>query len=100
MMYVYTRTLPGACGVGHAHGFMGRRYETHQREVDSLQGTGGCNWLTAGFVNEVDCRNTYNELCRNYKLEYQSPIRVNGNSGNRFFFAVWDTSQRPDGSRR
>lgn len=100
MMYVHTYTHAGACGVAHAHRFRTTNdYESSER-IDELDNAGGCNWLTAGFTNTPICREAYVQFCRSYKLLYQSPVRVNDNSGNNFFFAVFDTRHNPDGSRR
>lgn len=79
--------VPGACGVKVLWGFAGVTSYSGQplRNISS-----GAGWVCAGFINTQRCRRVYEEMCSRYTLVYQTPVRVNSNSLNEFFFAVWD----------
>lgn len=95
----HNATLTGTCGVGLAARFMadsGFHYGTQQ--LKGLQNYGGAKWRIAGFVNTVVCKEAYNILKEDCKIILQVPVRRNSNSGNPFFFCVYDT-QAARGSR-
>ena len=89
VVYGYRDWVEGSCGLGLVADF----------SVDSAWGRvvittgkhGGCDFLQAGFIDESDCQAAYEQLCAKYKLVYQSPVRKNRNSGNDFFFCIFDT---------
>jgi len=89
MIYAEFDTISGACGVGVAHQF---EDESDWSSYDITKGTsGGAGWLSAGFVvgNEM-CDEAFALLSAKYKLVYQTPPRINKNSGNVFYFAIFD----------
>lgn len=81
----------GTCGVGYVFNF--EEYDTTGWSIDILKGTqGGCGWLMAGFVTRnKKCREAFKLLSSKYKLVYRSPTRKNVNSGNFFYFCIFDT---------
>lgn len=97
--------VPGACGVGNAHGFTieagdaptqrelstGWEYRWRMPALADNRNTGGTDFIFAGFVNTRACRQAYTLFSSKHKLVYQSPVRTNRNSRRKFFFAIWDT---------
>lgn len=51
----------------------------------------GTGFAMSGFINTPVCKEAYQFLVSNYKLVYQSPVRVNENTDNKFFFIIYDT---------
>lgn len=76
--------LPSTCGIG-----LFNHFSTYG-DFPLKDRTGGANWVIAGFINTKTCREAYQELCKNYTLVWQSPVRTNSRSGNRFFFCIFD----------
>lgn len=91
MIYSDHNSMDGACGVGVASCFT--TYQGYNSEI--TKGTqGGCGWLTAGFV--VDCpvsEEAFDLLANKYNVVFVSEERKNKNSGNMFYFAVFDCSE-------
>lgn len=83
-------TIDGACGVGVAYSFADDKYYNHP--IDS-RNPGGAGFLCAGFLNNDICQRAYQQLCAKYTLVYQSPVRINKNSDNDFYFCVFDTQE-------
>jgi len=95
----YSDTLAGACGISCIGGF--EECEEPSRDIwgygpseDDLithRGhLGGADWTSAGFIDNDECKAAYAILKKQYKIVLQSPVRINRNSGNSFFFAVYD----------
>jgi hypothetical protein len=57
---------------------------------------GGAGFVSSGFINDAKCREAYAELSKTYRLVFQTPVRMNTNSKNLFFFAMWDTTGNND----
>lgn len=54
----------------------------------------GTGMIVASF-NETDiCKEAYEQMTSTYKLLYQSPTRLNKNSGNNCFICIFDS--RPE----
>lgn len=86
-------TISGACGVGVVYDFRLINEEYfHGKGNLTLFNKGGANWLTAGFIlgNETSDI-AFKELSDKYKLVFKTSVRKNKNSGNRFYFCVFDT---------
>ena len=81
-------TPPNTCGVGVVHEF--DYHYADERNI--LKGTpGGTGFLMAGFIHgDSTCNRAYRALRKKYKIVYRSPTRVNVNSDNKFYFAVFD----------
>lgn len=89
MIYAEFDTISGACGVGVVHEFD----ESNEDWMEPItKGTrGGAGWLSAGFVvGSTLCDEAFALLSAKYKLVYQTPPRINKNSGNVFYFAIFD----------
>lgn len=94
----------GACGVGDMYNF--RLYTQHglggeaqakvyKDKINNLKvhNKGGCGFLSVAFIDTEPCKVMYQTLKRLYPCLYQSPIRMNINSGNNFFFCIFDTGE-------
>lgn len=100
----YSSRLPGACGVNHLSGFVYRERRVRKSKNDWWSDTaypveqlqrGGCDWVSAGFINDFRCRKAYEALTAKYGAPvFQTPVRMNRNSLNRFFYAMWDTRKK------
>lgn len=88
-------TLGGTCGVGLFAQFQNQLYPNSAYSLDKLAPRGGAGWQVAGFVNTHVCKEAYAILKKRYKIVMQSPKRQNYNSGNSFFFCVYDTRKPP-----
>lgn len=89
MMYGDFRTVDGACGVGVISEFGTTK---HSGPEATSRNPGGASWLCAGFIYKNDLSDKmFKELNDKYKLVFQTPVRINVNSGNPFYFAVFDT---------
>ena len=93
----YSDTLAGACGISCIGGFEesdGDRNDWYGPQDDDFityRGhLGGADWTSAGFIDNDECKAAYAILKKQYKIVLQSPVRINRNSGNSFFFAVYD----------
>ena len=61
------------------------------------QGTG---IYVAGFIKDDILLNSYNYLKKKCQILYQSPVRVNNNTKNNFFFVVLDTRAEKINNRK
>lgn len=92
MMANYS-TPRSTCGLGYIYDFADDSDDGYDSDyADILKGTmGGTGFLTAGFISRNKlCTKVFRALKKKYKLVYRSPIRLNKNSGNKFYFAVFD----------
>lgn len=92
MICAFHDTIEGACGVGVVHDF--NRHTWGDRL--GSENYAGAGWVCAGFIDDELCKDAYDELNRKYTLVYQTPTRINENSGNDFFFAIWDTHDKSE----
>lgn len=93
----YQGTIVGSCGISTLYDFqddddfwappMGCL--PNNKNMD-----GGCGWILIGFINTKLMRKVYQEACKKYTLVYQSPVRRNRNSGNQFFFCIFDARKQ------
>jgi hypothetical protein len=93
----------GQCGIGRLYTFMPeesvKNYNSSvgytaynestklHNQVKTLRCTG---FFGSGFLNDDICKAVYEELAAKYKLVFQTPVRQNANSGNKFFYAMFD----------
>lgn len=104
----WSDTVDGTCGVGVFGGF--EKYTNNDSwykpcEDDFPEGVdcqGGAGWQIAGFIPNSECREIYLGLKKRFKIVFQSEVRVNTNSGNKFFFCVYDVKaeQKANNTRR
>lgn len=84
-------SISGACGISHICDFTNnwgwgeRKYFPSARQMEA-----GCAWALIGFIDTPTMYDVYQAACIKYKLVYQSPVRRNKNSGNDFFFCIFD----------
>lgn len=85
-------TLPANCGVGVLYSFGTMSSPdwptTEAKEIIQEEG-GGIGYNIAGFINNKSCHDAYQWIKENYEIVFQSPVKINDNSGNRFFFIVF-----------
>lgn len=91
-MKAYQSTPPGTCGLDVIYAFNRQTGDVARfgREISQLQ-IRGAGFSVAGFLNTRICRQVYLELSKKFKAVYQSPVRINRNTGNDFFFVIYDT---------
>lgn len=89
----------GFCGINMISSFQEFSPEMYGHnariKTDQLKALhGGCGWLQAGFVvGDPKCEEAYAILMDRFELVFQSDVRVNKNSLNKFFFAIWDMTK-------
>jgi hypothetical protein len=89
-VYGQTTTVDGACGVGLVYDFGHSTY--YARYDPTTKNQGGAGWMCAGFIeNDSLSDEMFKQLSDKYNLVYRTPTRINVNSGNPFYFAVFDT---------
>jgi len=72
-----------------------KSYIDYYENKDNVsKNSGGCGWLSAAFIDTGECKAVYQKLRNWYPIVYQSPIRFNTNSGNNFFFCIFDTGEK------
>lgn len=102
-LHVVTHATQGQCGIGRLFSFQTEESAnkfnlsvgypayssktTLHTQVKNLKCTG---FFGSGFLNDDICKAVYEELAANYKLVFQTPVRKNSNSGNKFFYAMFD----------
>lgn len=93
MVHVEAMTLPGGCGVEYARHF-DRNPWSESQAITELNG-GGCGWLAAAFTYTPISQDAYLLMSKKYKLVFRTPDRVNTNSGNAFYFCIFDAREKP-----
>lgn len=85
---VREETLPGTCGVSLFYAF---NDDWAAENIPNIIPGGGTGIVCAGFrhKNEVDDM-VFEEMCKHGKLLFKTRVRMNRNSGNKFYFAVFD----------
>lgn len=96
MIYSVMSTVEGACGVGVASEFSDgdspRRWGDTYVPI-TLGTPGGCGWICAGFIyGDITCDKAFKEMSQAYKLVYVTEPRININSDNLFYFAIFDVA--------
>lgn len=81
-----TEGLPRTCGVEVIFDF--HEEDGYGRHIEDLN-IGGIGYAVAGFIDRAYCKQAYEELTQRFHLEYQSPVKMNHNSGNPFFFCIF-----------
>lgn len=69
-------------------------YRIH--EVKPGNHRGGCGFSGTGFIPTPLSKQTYEHMCKNFRLVFQTPVRKNKNSGNMFFYAMFDDGPNED----
>lgn len=92
MISASQQTLSGTCGAGLLYNFR-HGYGYYDHNLETSDPPGGAGWLCAGFIRNNTCKEAYETLKKRYKIVLQTPVRRNSNSGNGFFFLVYDTKK-------
>ena len=88
-MFAHYSTPPHTCGLTVLYDFS-RQNQGINLSLKRLPGVRGTGFFVCGFIHTKTCESFYKEVVSRYKLVYQSPVRTNTRSGNRFFFCVFD----------
>lgn len=90
MFKVEEDTLAGACGVSVLFEF----HAYYGKEISNLIPGAGIGLVCAGFVDgQKSSQEAFAEMEKRGPCVYKSPVRKNRNSGNMFYFAVFDWSE-------
>lgn len=85
-------TVKGACGVGVTHDWEYNDSDWIYGVPVESKNPGGAGWLMAGFVvGDKVCDIAKKQLTKKFNVVYESPVRLNKNSDNEFYFMVFDT---------
>ena len=57
---------------------------------------GGCGFSGTGFIPTKVSKDSYEYMCKTFRLVFQTPVRKNKNSGNMFFYAMFDDGPNED----
>ncbi len=89
MLIVESDTFDGFCGINIFNCFQEGADKTIDLKIkgDATLGTG---MAMAAFINTPLCRKIYSKLKEIGEIMYQSPVRTNLNTGNLFFFVVYN----------
>ena len=93
-IYAAQETLPGACGVSCFFEFDTSDNWHSATKLSKEVPMGGIGLVCAGFIeNNETCDKAFKQMSKRWKMVYRSPTRTNRNSGNRFYFAVFDAKK-------
>lgn len=108
-LMVYGQLVDGQCGIGSVKLFRDVEsdkvplYVEHHSysPVDDSRYTkfyhrGGTGLFGTGFVDTNTCKKVYEALNKRFKMVLITPVRKNLNSGNMFFYAMWDDKENID----
>jgi len=91
-------TVEGACGMGVAHDFRSDEALPYYREeLSKAKNDGGTGFICAGFREGDDLDEGVFALMEDRgPCVFRTETKLNKNSGNRFYFAVFDWSNDPE----
>lgn len=80
------------CGIVNCFGF--ERSDTPEistrQQFRILERKGSAGFALCCFINKSSCYRMYVLMNTRYEILYQSPVRTNWNTDNRFFFCIFD----------
>lgn len=86
-MKAASEVIPGACGVANLFNYA----SYYESEISWLKPQGGAGWVFASFVvGNKTSEMAYAEMYARWPVVYKSPVRLNKNSGNEFYFVIFD----------
>lgn len=90
-MRCYTADLDGTCGLSVFFEFEDEDDADWDHYGDDIEESklGGIGYSIAGFVDDLTCKKAYKTIKKHFDIVYQSPVKLNTNSGNQFFFIVF-----------
>lgn len=93
-MHVCETIMDGACGVSILCDFC-EPGDWYKSNISTLIPGGGCGLVTAGFIKDDPiCDKVFAACVARGKLLWKSRTRKNRNSGNLFYMAVFDWSDK------
>ena len=95
-VYVEETTIEGACGVSVLYEFYDIRnsWGYPKKELAPFVPKAGCGIVGAGFiVGDEICDEAFAKMSELGELMYKTPVRKNRNSGNKFYFALFDMAK-------
>lgn len=97
MLTCNVETVEGACGVTLLHDFYNHPREDGFNFIDSIL-PGGAGLISAGFIHDDELSDKMFELLSSkYDTLFVSPVRLNRNSKNQFYFAVFSVKDVENG---
>lgn len=72
------------------------QHEHYSRKLTLKNNKGGCGFSGTGFIDTPICKVAYEQMCRDFRLVFQTPVRKNKNSNNMFFYAMFDDGPSDD----
>lgn len=82
--------VTATCGLGLYYDFLYQEDPENQKLNFKRNSWAGADFNVVGFIDAPTCKKVYEKLCKHQTLVYQSPVRCNRNSGNMFFFCIFD----------
>ncbi len=95
-MFLERDEFNGLCGLAALRNFCVKLppYSDYRAfEPARLIEGGAAGFAVAAFIENNVCRRMYKALKKRFKIVYQSPVRVNRNTNNKFFFVIYDTQE-------
>lgn len=101
-IYAFREDIPGACGICHIQDF-NTEDDFDLEELTECGRCGGAGFAIASFIETTseyhraqaeNSQQAYEILKKKYKVVYESPKRLNNNTGNMFWFCVYDTTKK------
>lgn len=95
MISINSGTIAGSCGVGMVFDYrICKDSDYWNISLEKYQTEGGCGWVFAAFIEgDETCEQAYEIMKNKWKIMYQSPIKLNINSGNNFFFCIFEVPE-------
>lgn len=91
MIYADHTDVDMNCGIGVVNNLsIGNTYSWQRPLAETVGRLTGTGYFIAGFVDNKDCHEAYAALLQLANIVFQSEVRINTNSGNEFFFCVFD----------
>jgi hypothetical protein len=94
-VFVSADTLTGTCGVGVLYDFCSYARWSNLA-ADDVVPPGGAGYVVVGYIKNEICDTVYETLKKRWKIVFESEERVNRNSGNLFYFCVYDVTETED----
>ena len=81
--------VTSTCGLGLIGNFSfgNRQWATKLKDINLVNN--GIGYTVAGFVDTKVCEKMYKHVAEKYKIVFQSPVKINRNSGRKFFFIIF-----------
>ena len=100
-VFALERLVLGQCGIRNIYEFnwySDLKLANNEGFIDPVNNPqyNGAGFIGSGFINNEVCKEMYEYLSASYKLVFQTPVRHNKNSGNWFFYAMWDCLNNDD----